>query len=185
MKVNETYQFNKDLFKVEVSPVLLAQAVRVYQANQRQGNQSTLTRGDVKGTTRKMYKQKGTGHARHGDAKAPIFVGGGVAHGPHPKDFSLILPQKMRILALKGALTLKLKDKKITAVSGLDKLTGKTKELADFIKEKNVLVVTNKMIPNVVRAAKNLQGIRVLPFSDLNAYEVLKVQTILWDDKIK
>lgn len=184
MKTNEDYQFNKDYFKIEVSPKLLAQAVRVYLANQRQGTQSTLTRANITGTNKKMYKQKGTGHARHSTSKAPIFVGGGVAHGPHPRDFSLNLPQKMRQLALKGALTLKLKDKKITAVSGLDKLTGKTKELAGLIKENNTLIVTNGMIKNAVRAAKNLSEVTIMPFSDLNAYEVLKARVILWDDNI-
>ncbi len=184
MKINEDYQFNKDFFKVEVSPKLLAQAVRVYLANKRQGTQSTLTRTNVTGTNKKMYKQKGTGHARHSTAKSPTFVGGGVAHGPHPRDFSLNLPQKMRQLALKGALTAKLKDKKITAVSGLDKLTGKTKELAGLIKENNTLIVTNGMIKDLVQAGRNLSEVTIMPFSDLNAYEVLKARSILWDDQI-
>ena len=184
MKINEDYQFNKEFFKVEVSPKLLAQAVRVYLANKRQGTQSTLTRTNVTGTNKKMYKQKGTGHARHSTTKSPTFVGGGVAHGPHPRDFSLNLPQKMRQLALKGALTAKLKDKKITAVSGLDKLTGKTKELAGLIKENNTLIVTNGMIKDLVQAGRNLSEVTIMPFSDLNAYEVLKARSILWDDLI-
>lgn len=190
MKINEDYQFNKDYFKVEVSPKLLAQSVRVYLANQRQGTQATKTRANITGTNKKMYKQKGTGHARHSTSKAPIFVGGGVAHGPHPRDFALNLPQKMRQLALKGALTLKLKDKKITAVSGLEKLTGKTKELFKTLKQVSgsmnhgILIVTNGILKNVVQAGKNIKEVTIMPFSDLNAYEVLKARVILWDDQI-
>jgi large subunit ribosomal protein L4 len=83
-----------EIFGVIPNKALLAQAVRVYLANQRQGNASTQTRGEVVGSTRKIYRQKGTGRARHGAIKAPIFVGGGVAHGPHPHDFGLDFPKK-------------------------------------------------------------------------------------------
>ncbi len=190
MKIVEDYKFNKDLF-AEVSPTLLATAVRVYRANQRQGNQATKTRSAVIGTNKKMYKQKGTGHARHSDSKAPIFVGGGVAHGPHPRDFSLKMPQKARQLAVKGALYLKNKDKKIEAISGLEKLTGKTKELAEFldnVKVKgtlaNPLIVTNGVMKKVHLAARNIPGVRVLPATDLNTYEVMRASMILWDEGI-
>jgi large subunit ribosomal protein L4 len=84
------------VFGAKPNKALIAQAVRVYLANQRQGNASTKTRGEVIGTTKKIYRQKGTGRARHGAAKAPIFVGGGIAHGPHPHDFSMDFPKKMK-----------------------------------------------------------------------------------------
>ena len=184
MKLIEDYKFNKEMFGTESSPLLLAQAVRVYRANQRQGHQATKTRSEVQGTNRKMYKQKGTGHARHSDAKAPIFVGGGVAHGPKPRDYTLKLPSQAKKAAVKGALFLKNKAKQVMAVSGLSKLTGKTRELAEFLKWKHVLIVTGKMMKNVNRAAGNIPGVRVLPVTDLNAYEVMRAGMILWDEEI-
>ncbi len=184
MKIIEDYKFAKEIFKVEAQPALLAQAVRVFQANQRQGTQSTLTRTEVSGTTKKMYRQKGTGHARHGDRKAPIFVGGGQAFGPKPRDFSLKLPQKMRQLALKMALSQALKDKKIIVISGLEKLTGKTSELAKFLDGKTGLFVPHKFLANLWRAGRNIPGITIAPFNQLNAYEILKAKKIYWDEKI-
>src|SRR5207248_616028 len=86
----------KEIFAETVNKKLLAQAVRVYLANKRQGNASTKTRGEVEGSTRKIYRQKGTGNARHGSIRAPIFVKGGIVHGPRPRDFSLGLSKKMR-----------------------------------------------------------------------------------------
>ena len=103
----------KEAFAVSVKPQLLAQAVRVYQFNRRQGTASTKTRGEVTGSTRKIYRQKGTGRARHGDIKAPIFVGGGIVGGPKPKDYSLGINKKQKTKAFFGALTLKLKEKNI------------------------------------------------------------------------
>lgn len=184
MKIVADYKLNKSRIE-EVSPRLLAQAVRVYQANQRQGTQATKTRSEVSGTNKKMYKQKGTGRARHSDAKAPIFVGGGVAHGPHPRDFSLKFPKKMKKLALKGALYVKNKEKKIIVVSGLAKLTGKTKELAKFLEWDNVLMVTGKLLPNVYQAARNIPEVVVKPVTDLSALDVMKANYILWDAEIK
>src|SRR6185437_7247197 len=97
-----------EIFGEKLNKALLAQAVRVYLANQRQGNASTKTRGEVDGSTRKIYRQKGTGRARHGSVRAPIFVHGGIAHGPKPRDFSLTMPQKMKQKALFSALSTKL-----------------------------------------------------------------------------
>jgi large subunit ribosomal protein L4 len=175
----------------EVSPKLLAQAVRVYRANQRQGTSGTKTRSQVAGTNKKMYKQKGTGHARHSDAKAPIFVGGGVAHGPKRRNCSLELSQKMKQLAVKGALFLKNKEKKVITVSGLAKLSGKTKELAVFLQRirargerASALIVTNKILKNVYQAARNIQNVKVFPVTDLNVLEIMKAKMILWDEEI-
>src|SRR3972149_7539732 len=99
-KVMKKVTLPADVFDVEVKTELLNMAVRIYQANQRLGTHKAKTRGQVTGSTRKIYKQKGTGRARHGDIKAPIFIGGGIAHGPKPRDFSLNLPKRMKRLAL-------------------------------------------------------------------------------------
>src|SRR5579885_383385 len=121
------------IFGEKVNKQLLAQAVRVYLANKRQGTVSTKTRGEVDGSTRKIYRQKGTGRARHGSVRAPIFVHGGVVHGPKPRDYSLNLPKKMRRKALFSALSAKLQDGQIKVVAGFEKLEPKTKAFISAI----------------------------------------------------
>lgn len=186
MKILENPELPKEVFQAEAAPQLLAQAVRIFLANQQQGTQSALTRAEVSRTRRKLYKQKGTGGARHGDRKAPIFVGGGVTFAPKPRDLSLSFPKKMKQKALFGALTLKVKEKNLWIVSGMDKLTGKTKELSSFFagltlnKEKTSswLIVTDTLRDNVYRAARNLAGGNVLPINQLSTYDVLKAGKI-------
>src|SRR6266404_5428662 len=112
-KVSGKVSLPGEMFGEKVNKALLAQAVRVYLANQRQGNASTKTRGEVDGSTAKIYRQKGTGRARHGSKRAPIFVKGGIVFGPKPRDFSLSLPQKMKRKALFSALSAKVKDKEV------------------------------------------------------------------------
>ncbi|MCL4390369.1 MAG: 50S ribosomal protein L4 [Patescibacteria group bacterium] len=183
MKILEKPVLPREIFAAPAKPALLAQAVRVFLANQRQGTQSALTRAGVSRTRHKLYKQKGTGGARHGDRKAPIFVGGGVAFAPKPRDYSMRLSAPMRKAALHGALTLKAKSSQLVVVSGLDKLTGKTKELAKTV-EKNTLIVTDKIRENVHRAGRNIAGVTVLPFNQLNTYEVLRAKKIILMEEI-
>src|SRR3989339_761921 len=127
----EKIKLPEKIFGAKVKPIVMAQAVRVYLSNQRKALAKTKTRADVAKTTAKMYRQKGTGRARHGSYAAPIFVGGGIAHGPSGKqNYKLSLPAKMRRLALLGALSVKAKAKEILIVEGVDKALGKTKQLA-------------------------------------------------------
>src|SRR3989338_4919632 len=112
-KEKGTVELAKEIFAVEASPKLLAQYVRVYLANRRQGTASTKTRGEITGSTRKIYKQKGTGRDRHGDIKAPIFVGGGTVGGPKPRDYSLKFNKKQTKKALFYSLSLKFKEQGI------------------------------------------------------------------------
>jgi large subunit ribosomal protein L4 len=155
---------------------LMAQAVRVYRANQRAGHASTKTRGEVEGSTRKIYKQKGTGKARHGGIRAPIFVGGGIVFGPRPRDYALAFPQKMKKVALASALTEQLGKKNILIVSGLSGV-AKTKVVASALAAigatRKTLLVTPKESAIVVRASRNIAGVDILPVSDLNTYSVL------------
>lgn len=175
-----------EIFGVEEKPKLVAQAVRVYLANQRQGNASTKTRGEVTGSTRKIYRQKGTGRARHGGLRAPIFVHGGIAHGPTPHDFSLSLPQKMKRLALFSSLSSKLKDGEIKIID-LNKIAPKTKVMAKALKNLElsgkVLLVTPggmKEFANVYLAARNIEGVKILTAVTLNTYDVLDNKRILF-----
>lgn len=155
---------------------LLAQAVRVHLANQRQGTQSAKTRAEVNRTRKKLYKQKGTGGARHGDKKAPIFVGGGIAFAPKPRDYSLKLSKQMKKKALEEALKLK-KSEKLTIPA---KFSGKTRDFAKLLSgAKSYLIVTDGYQEKIWRAGRNIPGVTILPKDQLNAYEVLKAEKIL------
>lgn len=189
-KVVESVSLPGTIFGAKVNPALMAQAVRVYLANQRQGTRSTKTRGEVTGSTRKIYRQKGTGRARHGGVRAPIFVHGGVAHGPKPVDFSRKLTQKMRQAALFSALTAKLQDKEVKIVTGLEKLPPKTKEMAAVFKnlalqEKNqkvllVLSEASDATKSVIRISRNIDGVTYTFAQQLNTYEVLNNRVVVF-----
>lgn len=179
----------KEMFAAKVNSVLMAQAVRVYLANQRKGTASTKTRGEVTASTRKIYRQKGTGRARHGGISAPIFVGGGIAFGPKPRDYSLNLPKKMKRQALASALTSKAKDQAIKVVEGLEKLGPKTKGMYQTLKNvagekekgtRKILLVIPGKVENVQRSARNIEGVTIRPANLLNTYEVLNNATLLF-----
>jgi len=174
------------IFDQPANKKLIAHYVRYYQANQRQGNQSTKTRGEVTGSTRKIYKQKGTGRARHGDIKASIFVGGGIAHGPKPRDYSLKINKKQKRQALFQTLSLKAKENNILAISDdLTKIKPKTKLLAEFLKkiglndEKTLLVLAKKEKSNLILASRNLSGIEISDAMSINPFMILKNRKIL------
>lgn len=172
-----TLSLPKEFFGSEVNRKLLAQAVRVYITNQKTLPGSTKTRGEVVGSTKKIYRQKGTGGARHGARKAPIFVGGGITFGPKPRKVRLDLPQKMKKAALISALSLKAKNKEVLAFSGLEKSIGKTKEIAGLLQKlgvKSGLLLLGEKSENIARAVKNIPGINVLSASSVNSYEILK-----------
>lgn len=169
----EAVTLPKELFGIEVKPQLLAQAVRVWLSNQRKGNAKTKTRKDVAKTTAKMFKQKGTGRARHGSYAAPIFVGGGIAHGPSgEQNYKLTLPAKMRKLALLGALSAKAAAHEVMVIQGSDKATGKTKQLA-WLPEEKKLVVVNKDQTKFKQAVRNINQTSVRGPEGLSAYEIL------------
>lgn len=175
-----------EIFGVKPNKPLLAQAVRVYLANQRQGNASTKTRSEVKGSTRKIYRQKGTGRARHGALKAPIFVGGGIAHGPKPHSFAMDFPKKMRIQALISALSQKAQEGHIKVVEG--EFSGKTKEIAKLLKgmelvNKGIVSKTLFVIDdnnNAVRASHNISNLLLANSLTLSTYEVLSNKNIIF-----
>ena len=210
----ESITLPKEIFGVEINKTLISQAVRVYLANQRRGTVKTKSRGEVNISTRKIYKQKGTGRARHGAASAPIFVGGGVAFGPRQRDYSMKLNQKAKKAALFSSLSAKLKQGEIKIVTGLEKLEPKTKNMADVIaklqlngKNKSLLLITPTLVTdfdkdskakktlklnpnvgfgNVVKSARNMEGISIVSANLLNTYEVLKSRNILFmKDAIK
>jgi large subunit ribosomal protein L4 len=165
----------------EIRPDILQRMVR-YQLSKRQaGTHSTQNRDDVSVTTKKLYRQKGTGGARHGSRNAPIFVGGGVAHGPHPHSHAHALPKKVRALALKHALSSKVKDEALVII---DALSGeKTKDVSAQLKKlgiSNALVIGGeKLDEKFAKAARNIPNIDVLPLAGLNVYDVMRRKTLV------
>jgi large subunit ribosomal protein L4 len=173
-----------EVFEVESNPGLLAQYLRVYSHNQRQGTAKVQDRSQVSGTTAKVWKQKGTGRARHGSRKAPIFVGGGQAHGPRgTQNYSLSMPKVLKTQALALALTQKAPT--ITLIRGLEKLEAKTKLFDQMFKKINsdlkakYLLVLDQPFNNVVRGTANLKKVKATQVGRLNAFEILNSAAIL------
>lgn len=161
------------IFKSEINRQALAQAVRVYLGNQRSATAHAKTRSQVNKTTRKMYKQKGTGNARHGSSAAPIFVGGGVAFGPTgEQNHTLKFPTSMKRIALRSALSAKASDKKIIVVADTDKANGKTTQAAKIIPIRS-LVVADPTEVKFIRACKNISHVSISYPKQLTAYIVL------------
>lgn len=185
----KTVELPKEIFSQKENSPLLAQYVRVYLANQRQGTASAKTRGEVTGSTRKIYRQKGTGKARHGSIKAPIFVGGGVVGGPKPKDYSLKINKKQRRTALFLALTLKQKEHAIfVADKDLMAIEPKTKLIARFLTNtgtihQKILFVLPKMEKNnFILASRNIPDIDIVDAQSLNPFLLLQVKKIIFVD---
>lgn len=181
----------KQAFGLKDNPQLLAQAVRVYLSNQRKARAKAKTRAEVSGSRRKIWRQKGTGRARHGDRYAPIFVGGGVAHGPTGKEnYQKRLPKKMKTKALAVALSAKAKNREIKVITGLDKIKGKTKEMAKLMetiikkeklkkREPKLLLVLAEKKEKVIRAGNNLANLEITLASQLHPYQILNNDLLL------
>jgi large subunit ribosomal protein L4 len=177
---------DSEVFGGKENKSLLAQAVRVYRARLRQGNANTKTRGEVAGSTRKIYKQKGTGRARHGSIKAPVFIGGGTVHGPRAHDFDLDLPTSMKRAALLSALSMKAGVVKV--LKGVEGFEGKTKDVFEGVNslvegEKKILcVIGDANRANFRKSAQNIKRLVTVPAQDLNALEVLSYANLIMED---
>lgn len=178
-KKKGTMALSKEVFGVKVNKKLMAQAVRVYLVNQRQGTASTKTRGEVRGSTRKIYRQKGTGRARHGAITAPIFVGGGIAFGPRARKFELKMSKQMRRKALLSALSQKLSEDKVRIVD-INGASGKTKQIYEMFKalelinkkgEGKVLFIASAA--EAKRGGRNIESIEISPAGSINTYTIL------------
>lgn len=175
------------VFNAPASPRLIAQYIRVYLARQRMAGARTQTRGEVSGSKRKIYRQKGTGGARHGARKAPIFVGGGTAHGPKglPRQLKISNEQKRR--ALFGALSQRVREKNILFIKGLVTVPAKTKAMVDVLGKLNVsdsklmLVTTEKNNAlSTIRAARNINGLTLRDSLSLNAYDIMRHSKLIF-----
>lgn len=179
-----TLKLSQEVFGAPINKQLLTQAMRVYTNNLTGHFSNTKTRGEVEGSTRKIFQQKGTGRARHGGIRAPIFVGGGIALGPKSRKVILKLPHKMRKAALASALSAKVERGELMVINGLGDASGKTKEIKNLLKKlekRSVLFVTDGKQENAFRAVRNLQKAHILPVGQINAFEILKYQTIVME----
>jgi large subunit ribosomal protein L4 len=183
-EVVDNIELPADIFEARINRDLMHQALVRQLANARQGTHSTQTRGEVSRTTAKWYRQKGTGRARHGSKKAPIFVGGGVAHGPKPRKYTKNMPRKMRRAALRSALSVKASGGDIILLDALSMEQPKTKDmvaLMDRIVGQNsgVLLLLPGQNENVEKSARNLPKVKTLRASYLNIRDLLGFNKIV------
>jgi len=179
----ERLSLDKKLFNGAVNKEVLYQAVIMYNANQRQGNASTKTRGDVSGGGKKPFRQKGTGRARAGSTRSPLWRHGGTIFGPHPRDYHRELPKKVKRLAFLSSINSKLNDEKVIAISSVNITEAKTKNfkaIVDALKlEGKSLFVLDNIDNKVKVAARNLQEVSVKNYRDFNTIDVLKCDNMI------
>ncbi|MEJ2638683.1 MAG: 50S ribosomal protein L4 [Desulfosarcinaceae bacterium] len=166
-----------EIFAVAVKPSVMHQVVTAQLAARRTGTAAVKRRSDVKGSTRKLYRQKGTGRARKGDIKSPVLRGGGVVFGPNPRSYEKKVPKKVRKLALKMALSSKLQDNDLLVVDSMEMERIKTKDFVGIINAlaaDNALIITADKNENLERSSRNVPDIKVMRTEGLNVYDILK-----------
>ncbi len=171
-----------EIFSISVKKSVLHDVVKMQLAGKRQGTAVVKGRSDVSGSTRKLYRQKGTGNARSGDIKSPVRRGGGVIFGPSQRSFAYKLPKKVRALGLKMALSSKLADKELFVIDdfGIDRV--KTKDFSliiDTLNLKNILIIADEEDRNLLLSSRNIPKIKVLKTEGLNVYDILKYKNLL------
>jgi len=180
----EQIELSSDLLEAEINKDVLHQVVVMHLANARQGTASTKTRADVRGSGKKLYRQKGTGMARAGSRRSPIRVGGGVAFGPKPKDYGYKVPRKVRLLAIKCALADKFQNDNVVVVDAINLEHPKTKQMISIMesigvsRDKKTLFVLDAPDENVFYSVRNIPRVGVCIWESLNTYD------ILWYDKL-
>ena len=184
-KTEGSVELPAELFDAPANIALLHQVVTAQLAAKRQGTHSTKTRGEVRGGGRKPYRQKGTGRARQGSTRAPQFTGGGVVHGPQPRDYSQRTPKKMIAAALRGALSDRARNGRIHAITEL--VSGQTPStksakvfLASLTDRKQVLVVVGRSDETGVKSVRNLPGVHILSPDQLNTHDVLRADDVVF-----
>jgi len=177
---------DEKVFDGEVNKVLLHQVVRMYQANLRQGTHATKTRGEVSGGGKKPWRQKGTGRARAGSIRSPLWRHGGTVFGPHPRDYSYTLPKQMKKSALRSGLNAKVMDGTVVLVEKIRAEKPKTKEFATFLEALKIkgrtLVVVDKMTDPLKLSCRNIPGILLKTYHQVNAYDLLRYPKMLIEE---
>lgn len=176
-------ELRPDIFEAPVNVPLMHQALVRQLANARLGTHKTKTRGEVNRTTAKWYRQKGTGRARHGSRNAPIFVGGGIAHGPKPRSYEQRMPKKMRRAALRSALSVKAGQQQIVVVDQLELPEPKTREMREVLSRLNVgedaLILLPGRNETVEKSVRNLPKVKALHASYLNIRDLLQYEKVV------
>jgi large subunit ribosomal protein L4 len=176
-------ELKDSVFGIEPNEAVLHAFVKMQLANKRVGTSSTKKRGEVRGGGKKPWRQKGTGRARAGSSRNPIWKGGGIVFGPKPRDYSYTLPRKVRRLAMKSALSSKVKDNQIIVVDQLQFEEPKTKQMIKTLDSLNAgnrtLVITAGDNANVVKSTRNIPGVKPLRVESINVYDLLKYETLL------
>jgi large subunit ribosomal protein L4 len=173
------------VFGIEPNTSVMHQALIRQHANQRRGTHSTLTRGEVSGGGRKPWKQKGTGRARQGSTRAPHWRHGGIVFGPKPRDYTQAMPKRMRRLALRSALSAKMRDGQIVIVDSLTGLEGRTKEGIAFLgrlgEARGTVIATREQLENVQRGVGNIPEVKTMLVNYLNLHDLLKHARLILD----
>ncbi|MEA2020946.1 MAG: 50S ribosomal protein L4 [Candidatus Caldatribacteriota bacterium] len=171
------------IFNAKINKYLVHQVVKRHLASKRRGTASTKNRSDVSGGGAKPWKQKGTGRARAGSNRSPVWVGGGTIFGPTPRDYSYSLPQKIKIASLKSVLSNKIKNKEIVVLDKLILEKKKTKNMVEILKNLNAgkkpLIILEKEDVDIKRVVNNIQGAMVLPVSKVNTYDLINQKIII------
>jgi large subunit ribosomal protein L4 len=181
----DAVQLPEELFDGVVHEAALHQTIKAYLANQRQGNASTKTRGEIRGGGKKIWRQKGTGRARQGSIRAPHWRGGGVVFGPSPRSYRQDVPKKMKALARRSAFNQRALNGEIIVLEGWKLEAPKTKQVLGLLSKmgvadaKRVLLLTDGSKETVFRSARNLPNVEVLPFAQASAYDVLKARQVV------
>ncbi len=178
----EDLELNENVFGIEVNEVAVHTALVNYQANQRQGTQSTKTRAEVRGGGRKPWRQKETGRARQGSIRATQWIKGGIALGPKPRSYTYSIPRKVKQLAFKSVLTSKVQEGKLVVVDKLELKEIKTKEMVNVLnnlKANNALVMLNEKNLNVQASARNIEGVKTTLVNTMNIYDLLKYDSLV------
>lgn len=186
-ETGRTVELNDSVFGIEPNDHAIYLDVKQYMANQRQGTHKTKNRWEISRSTRKVFRQKGTGGARHGSLKSGIYVGGARIHGTEPRDYSFKLNKKLKRLARLSALSYKAKGNSILVVEDFDMAAPKTSEFAGMLKALNIngrsLFVTPELNRNVFLSGRNIEGSTVMPASDINTYELMKATQLIITEK--
>lgn len=180
----EKLNLPEKIFNIDPNDHAIYQDVRSYMTNNRQGNASTKNRANVRGGGKKPWRQKGRGVARAGTSRSPLWVGGGRVFGPHPHDYQIKLPKKMKRLAKKSALSYKARQNEIMIIDNFTLDNPKTKEMFNVLKNvelasKKVLLVTSELDQNIVRAGRNIPNLQIRFVRDLCTYDILNCQVML------
>ncbi len=182
-------ELNASVFEFPVNEAAMHQVILALLANKRQGTQSAKTRAEVRGGGIKPWRQKGTGRARQGSTRSPQWVHGGVAFAPKPRSYRMSIPKSMKRVAMKSALSSKVKEENVVVIDSLKMESPKTKTVAELLKKLSVskaLIVTGDVEMNAYKSARNIEGVSMIPCNNINVYDIVKYEKlILTQDAVK